>query len=40
MGRREAQAHQEPGGSDCPHCVSGDIVQTLSSAQQVHVDHL
>jgi hypothetical protein len=40
MGRGEAQARREPGGSNCPHCVSGDIVPTLSSAKGVHVNEL
>jgi hypothetical protein len=38
MGRGQAQAHQSRSGQNCPHCVSGDIIQPLHLVKGVHVN--
>jgi hypothetical protein len=37
MGRGQAQAHRRLSCADCPHCLSGDIIQTLSIVEGVNV---
>ena len=39
MGRAEAQPHRRLSCAFCPHCLSGDIIQPLSSAKGELVNH-